>query len=166
MNEQYTLAIDLDGVIADFSKKVGEINGMPFNKVPRGQLWKSIERYDRDVEPFFESLDLMPDAMKLWEYASSNFINLFILTACGFTPRNAAEQKRRWVAKHFGKAVVCKVVTDSHQKAQFANPRTILVDDRMKSIGPWSAAGGIPVLHTSAADSIAKLKEIVQDGTV
>lgn len=165
MNEQFTLALDLDGVLADFEGKVAEINKLPFTKIPRGKIWGSIERYDREVEPFFESLDLMPDAKHLWEYAASNFVNLFILTATGWTPKNAAAQKRKWVAKTFGAGVIVKPVQSSDQKAQFANPRTILVDDRMKSIGPWTAAGGIGVLHTSAADSIAKLKEIVGSDT-
>lgn len=163
MNEHLTIACDLDGVLADFEKKVAEINGMPFERIPRGQMWKSVERYDKDHTKFFESLDPISDAPELWEFVTSNFINVFILSACGHVPRDAAEQKKRWVAKHLGKGVVCKVVTDSHQKAMYANPGTILVDDRMKSIGPWVTAGGIGVLHKSAKESIEKLKEIIEN---
>lgn len=159
-NEEWVVAVDLDGVCASFESKVAEINKLEFHKIPRGKMWRSIEEYDKNVEPFFESLDLMPDAMQLFNFVKNNFVNHFILTACGNTPKNAAQQKRNWCKRHFGNIVV-KTVQDSHQKAQFATPNSILVDDRLKSIDPWVAAGGIGILHTSAADSIAKLQEIV-----
>lgn len=160
MNEGFFCFLDADGVICDFEKKVSEINRLEFHKIPRGKMWRSVEEYDKNVEPFFESLDLMPDAMQLFNFVKDNFINYFILTACGNTPKNAAQQKRNWFKKHFGNIIV-KTVQDSHQKAQFASPTSILIDDRSKSIDPWVAAGGIGILHTSAADTIEKLKKIV-----
>jgi len=159
-NEGFTCFLDLDGVLASFEQKVAEINKLEFHKIPRGKMWRSIQDYDDKVEPFFESLDLMPDAMQLFNFVKVNFINYFILTACGNTPKNAAQQKRNWCKRHFGNIVV-KTVQDSHQKAQFASPTSILIDDRSKSIDPWVAAGGIGILHTSAADSIARVKQIV-----
>jgi 5'(3')-deoxyribonucleotidase len=159
-NEQWTLAVDSDGVVAHFEKKVAEINKMEFHKIPRGRLWSSIDAYDKNVEPFFESLDLMPDAMELMDFITGNFINYFILTACGYTPKNAAQQKRNWYKRRFGDIIV-KPVQSSEDKAKFANANTILIDDRSKSIDPWVRAGGIGVLHTSAADSIAQIKKIV-----
>lgn len=160
LNEQWTIAIDADGVLANFEKKVSEINKLEFHKIPRGKLWASIDEYDKTVEPFFESLELMPDAMELMNFVRSNFINYFILTACGYTPKNAAQQKRNWAKKHFG-GIVVKPVQSSEHKAQFATPNCILIDDRNKSIDPWVRAGGIGVLHTSAAESIAKVTQIV-----
>lgn len=158
-NEEWTIAVDLDGVLMGFEQKVAEINKLEFHKIPRGRMWRSIEEYDKNVEPFFESLDLMPDAMELFNFVRDNFINHFILTACGNTPKNAAHQKRNSCKRHFGNVIV-KTVQDSHQKAQFASPKTILIDDRSKSVDPWVAAGGIGILHTSATDSITKVKKI------
>lgn len=165
MNEQWFVYLDADGVISDFEGKVSEINKMPFHKIPRGRMWKSIEDYDRDVSPFFETLELMPDALQLVEFVTSNFVNVAILTATGHVPKGAAQQKRNWFAKKFGHGLVVKTVINSEQKAQFANARSILIDDRMKSIGPWTVAGGIGILHTDANSSIAKLKEIIGNAT-
>ncbi len=159
-NEQWSVAIDLDGTLAAFQEKVEEINNLEFHKIPKGKMWQSISHYDKTVEPFFESLELLPDAMQLFNFVKNNFINYYILTACGNTPRNAAEQKRNWCKKHFGNIVV-KTVQSSEQKAQYATPNSILIDDRNQSIAPWVAAGGIGVLHTSASDSIAKIKQII-----
>lgn len=160
LNEQFVIFCDADGVVYDFERKVSEINKLEFHKIPRGKMWRSIEEYDRNVAPFFESLELMPDALVLIDFIKSNFINYRILTACGNTPKNAAQQKRNAFRRDFGDIVV-KTVQDSHQKAKYATPTSILIDDRAKSIDPWVAAGGIGILHTSAADSILKIKQIV-----
>ena len=37
---------------------------------------------------------------------------------------------------------------------------SILIDDRKKKIDQWIAAGGIGILHTDAASTIEKLKEL------
>lgn len=153
----YKLALDSDGVLADFDKKAVQIlGGKRIHEVPKGTLWSSIERYDRDVEPFFESLEILEEATRLVEFARSNFDRVFILTASGYTPRNGAEQKRRWYARHFPELEVV-VVDKSSDKAAYACPRTILVDDRAKSIDPWVAAGGIGILHTSVENTIRQL---------
>lgn len=157
----YDIYIDSDGVIADFDKKVIEIlGGKRIHEVPKGRLWSSIERYDKEVEPFFESLELMPGARRLVDFARGNFENVKILTATGFTPANGGEQKIRWYAKHFpGLEVI--VVKKSPDKAAYAHPKAVLIDDRSKSTDPWLSAGGIAILHTSVDNSIAVLKGLI-----
>ena len=36
----------------------------------------------------------------------------------------------------------------------------VLIDDRPKNIEAWENAGGIVILHTSAADTIEQLKKL------
>lgn len=161
MNEQWTVAIDLDGVLADFEGKVSELaGGIPFKEIPKGKVWALIEEYNKST-PFFESLEKMPDADELMNFVRSNFVNYFILSATGYTPRNGAEQKKNWVARKYGKDVVVKTVVSSSQKAAFANPRTILIDDREKSTVPFAAAGGAVILHTNAVTTIRELKALI-----
>jgi hypothetical protein len=160
-NEKWIVAIDLDGTLCNFEKKVEEINNMEFNKIPKRQIWKSIAEYDKNVEPFFESLELLPDAMQLFNFVKNNFINYYILSACGHTPKNAAQQKRNWCKKHLGNVIV-KIVQSSEQKSQYATPNSILIDDKEKSIKPWIEAGGVGILHINAAQTISKLKEIIK----
>lgn len=157
----YEVAVDMDGVIAGFEEKVREIFGKPMADIPTRQLWSGISRYDKEVEPFFETLPMMSDAKELINFVDQNFRKWYILTASGYIPKNVDEQKRRWVAKAISPRVDVVVVRKSPEKANYAHPKAILVDDRRKSIDPWIAAGGIGVLHTSAADSIAQLKKIM-----
>lgn len=162
LNEEWTIAVDSDGVVADFTRHVCDINKVQcLTEISRGKLWRSVEEYDRDVGPFFEALPKMPDADVLMDYIRSNFINYFILTASGYTPKNGAAQKKNWYQRLYGPELVVKVVDKSPDKAAFASPTTILIDDRAKSIDPWVAAGGIGILHTSAESTIAELKRIV-----
>jgi 5'(3')-deoxyribonucleotidase len=157
----YRVAFDSDGVIADFDALVYEILGQRhIHEVPKGTMWKEIERYDREVAPFFESLGIMPGVERMLDFAHQHFSEVFVLTASGYTPADGAAQKRRWYSRHFPHLRV-EVVPKSPDKAAFATPTTILVDDRSKSIDPWVAAGGIGILHTSVEDTIAQLRAFV-----
>jgi 5'(3')-deoxyribonucleotidase len=153
----FDLYIDSDGVICGFDELAYEILGGRFiHEVPKGTLWAAVERHGS----FFESLPLIDGAERLIQYAQSHFKNVSILTATGYTPHDAAEQKKRWYTKHFP-ALTVHVVSKSSDKAVFAHPRAILVDDRAKSIDPWVAAGGIGILHTSVDDTIDRLRQFV-----
>lgn len=160
-NYELSLACDLDGVLADFSGRLREITGKPAESLNKGYLWATVQKYNDNVAPFFETLEKMPDADELFDFINGNFNHVFILTATGWTPKNGADQKRNWVKKKFGDKLDVKVVTSGTLKAQFATPQTILVDDTTKAIHPWIAAGGIGVLHKSAGDSITQLKDIL-----
>lgn len=156
---RYQLYIDSDGVVADFDKKAIEIlGGKRIHEVPKGTLWKEIARYNDTVEPFFDSLELMPGAMDLIRFAQeSDFEFTKILTASGYTPKDGGAQKVLWYARNVPGIEVI-VVAKSPDKAAYANPRAILVDDREKSITPWVAAGGIGILHTSVQNTIDTLR--------
>ncbi len=159
MNSEYSVALDLDGVLASFDKKVEQIFNKPISEVSRKDLWGGIKRYNYEVEPFFLNLELMPGALELFRFANSNFQDVFILTATGHAFDGIGEQKRRWVAKHLSPNLRVETVRKSEEKAQFANPKTILIDDRIKSTGPWESAGGIAILFKNSQQAIAELKK-------
>lgn len=160
-NTKFTIALDSDGVLADFERKVLEITGIPILKIPKKELWRQISDYDKHVAPFFATLPKMPDADILWEYVTSTFSNYFILTATGYTPRDGAQQKRQWYREHYGDVRI-ETVNTSLDKARFATPTTILIDDRMNSISPWVKAGGIGILHVTAKQSIQELSKLLE----
>ena len=43
---------------------------------------------------------------------------------------------------------------------------SVLIDDRQKNIDAWIEAGGIGILHTSAANTINQLKALRNGGNV
>lgn len=161
MNKELKVYVDMDGVLTDFNKKIKEITGSNPSELKASKLWTQVHIYNQDVEPFFESLDLMSDALQLWNFVISNFANVEILTATGTTPRDAAQQKVRWADKNLPNKVVVNTVRKSSEKAAFATPKSVLIDDRPHSIDPWLEAQGIGILHTSASESIKELKALI-----
>lgn len=159
--QKFVVSLDMDGVLADFEGKVLEVFGKTPSEIPSRELWANISRYDKEVEPFFETLPMLPDAKELIRFVDENFAEWNILTASGYTPKNVAEQKKAWASKVISPLVDVIVVRKSEEKAQHASKNAVLVDDRMKSIGPWRAAGGIGVLHTSAKQSIMELQALI-----
>jgi len=158
---KFTVAIDSDGVIADFECLVCSIFDVEkMSDIPKHKLWSGIEHYDKTVQPFFEALPKMDEADRLLDFIRENFEDIFVLTATGYTPKNADEQKRRWYARNYPWLEVVTVVK-SDSKAVYASPTSILIDDRAKSIYPWVEAGGIGILHVSVEKTIEQLKELL-----
>lgn len=159
---QYKIYVDLDGVLVDFDKAMAAI-GFPLDVVLRdkkakSKFWQTVGWMAKNGKPFWGNMDPMPDAHVLWNYLQKYHIKPEILSATGHVG-NATEEKHAWVKQHLG-VVPTHLVRKSSDKAQFAAPNHILIDDRAKSIEPWTAAGGIGILHKSAADTVAKLEEL------
>ncbi|MGZ8890252.1 MAG: 5' nucleotidase, NT5C type [Nitrososphaeraceae archaeon] len=162
---EFTIFVDLDGVLVDFDKHAKEV----FNNCPslwpenrlKGKFWKDVTKSCREGNPFFLAMDPMPDAFVLWNYIKDH--NPTILSATGSLSvvPNAKFEKREWVKQHLGElaAGMGILVQSAIDKAQYSAPNHILIDDRVKAIEPWIAAGGIGILHTSAEDTIRQLKE-------
>ena len=96
------------------------------------------------------------DAHLLWRFVGRH--SPTILTSTG-SEKAAQGEKEVWVKHHIGNVPII-FVRDSAEKAQYAAPNHILIDDRLKSINPWIAAGGIGILHISAEITITRLKEL------
>lgn len=149
------LFLDCDGVLADFDTYAEAIWGLPPRKAEAElgtkRFWCDLKSH----EGFYEKLPLMPDARELFE--AVEHLNPIILT--GIPVGDWAEpQKRVWGAKHFPHTtMICCMSKDKRNHMQ---PGDVLVDDWPTYKHLWEEAGGVFILHTSAKESIAKLKEI------
>ena len=68
--------------------------------------------------------------------------------------------KVEWIKKYVDPSVVVNCTFTGSQKAAYAQKKNVLIDDRPKNIEAWEAAGGIGILHTSAAETIEQLKKL------
>ena len=171
-NIEYEIFVDLDGVLADFvagtnmamskvydEEHVHDEAEYEANSKYRSRMWKGLRDYQKKHGgEFWNELPLMKDAKQLWDYVKRYPVE--ILSATGNPEYGAAEQKHKWVAKNIDPSVKVNLTRKSSEKAQMAAPHRVLIDDKEKSINPWIEAGGIGILHTSAADSIAQLKKL------
>jgi len=149
---------DMDGVIADFLKFTSSHLGHPF----KDEYWKDLP------DDTFYQLPLMPDARKLWGFISK--YNPFILTAIprsgrGPISKRAADDKKRWMKKHFGVPENKVYAVSRVDKAQFAKDGrdgrpNLLIDDHAKNIQAFTKIGGLGIVHTSASNTIAEMKKL------
>lgn len=152
--------LDMDGVLADFDKRAMEILGV----VPRdfeGQqgaqaLWDKLDERD----DFFSSLAPMPDCFDLVEGVKKLGFHPTILT--GTPKRNtlrAATQKREWVARNLGKEYEVITCPSKDKCLHMEKVGDVLIDDWEKWQSRWEDRGGRFILHTSAKDSLNRLKQ-------
>jgi len=159
-SEDYHIYVDLDGVLADLESYIEKIIGHPLRKIGSewenaDAIWKKLREMD---EPDFSKLELLPDAMILWDYVKK--YNPNVLTATGQPAEKNDKQKRQWIEDNLTGYNDVFTVVASRNKSKWAWPDAILIDDREKSIIPWREKGGIGILHTSADETIDELKKL------
>jgi 5'(3')-deoxyribonucleotidase len=154
---EYTFYIDLDGVLADFDYAVLKNFGIIRSQSTDEQVWASINSYDDAGGEWFYDLPVIPDAAVLLNQLKP--YKPHILTATGRDYEKAAEQKRRWCVERIGIPLErIHTVRKSEDKAEFATPTSILIDDNLeRSVQPFRAAGGISIHHTSALTTLQLL---------
>jgi len=147
----------MDGVLADFAKAYAAYE----------HELEDRKKFRSAVLDFhiFENLDFMPDTQELLNYVSKlKNVDIQILTSKGtFDAKqgNAAlNQKLFWLHKHNipykTNFVCCK-----EEKAQYATPTAILIDDSIGCITPFNAAGGHGILHINSHDTIIALDSVI-----
>lgn len=152
-----TLYLDMDGVLADFNKAYTALDP---KLEDRKKFREAVITYR-----IFEDLEFMPDAQELLNHVSKlQGVRVEILTSMGtfdpFQGNSAKSQKILWLNK---KNIPYKpnFVRAKHEKAQYATPTSILIDDSSGCIGPFLVAGGHGILHRTAAETIEVLDSTI-----
>lgn len=152
--------LDLDGVLADFVASATSVLGAPPTEYEAEHGTNAYWAKLRAVPDFYATLPLMPDADALWRgVISLTGCEPIILTG---VPKweTATRQKLAWAEGHFPTAA--KVITcAARDKARYALPGDVLIDDRPTYIDHWRAAGGVFIVHTSAKTSLAELARVL-----
>jgi len=159
----------MDGVLVDFLRGVREALGHGWDdavftgKEKKAQRNKSISLHKH----FWENLPVERDFDQYWGFIK-NF-NPHILTAYApWDETNSKHGKVVWNQKHLHVPherfhVVLReskrYFAKEHDGSHFGRPN-VLIDDFPINITEFEAAGGIGILHTSAATTITKLKEL------
>ena len=160
MEKEYNIFVDLDGVMADLDKLVKERTGMTFDQLRATGtgFTKFCAAQREEGNTIFDELDKMPGADFLWAYLVK--YNPDVLTATGYPEEKAKAEKIQWVMNNLSGYNRILTTISGADKHKYAAPNHILIDDRDKAILPWREAGGIGILHTSAADTISQLKQL------
>ena len=154
---QYKIFCDMDGVLTDFNKRFEYFGGLTPDeyqaKFSKSQFWKLID--DKVGFEFWAKMPWMPDGKQLWSYIEK--YKPMLLSAPSQKP-SSRYGKRVWVNDNL--PGVKLILAKRENKQDYSKPNRILIDDRADNIEEWKSKGGIGILHTSAADTIEKLKQI------
>jgi hypothetical protein len=142
-----TLYLDMDGVVANFDKAYRAYDPM---KEDRKKFRSSVMDYK-----IFEDLEPMPNAQMLLRHvAMLRDVRVEMLTSKGtydtVQGAEAERQKHIWLKKH-GILYKANFVRSKEEKAKYATPFSILIDDSIGCITPFNVAGGHGILHSDSS---------------
>ena len=151
------LYIDMDGVLTDFNKgydlKCDITYAEGSRKESRGDVKGFWDPIDRVGQSFWSDMPWMSDGKQLWNAVKNH--NPIILSAVS-KALGCRSGKKIWIHRELGG--VKHLLVKRSEKVKYADSDSILVDDLQKNIDEWKAAGGIGIHHTSAAETIKKLR--------
>lgn len=159
------LYLDMDGVLADFDRHYMDT----FHELPPKHQLVDSDGHDIDwskisaTPDFYYGIPPMKDMWELWEYAKH--FTPIVLTGVPSSVKEAPYNKRNWIAKWLGpdvKVICCK----SKEKCLHAEPGDVLVDDWEKYKHLWVKQGGVWITHKSASQTIAALRQLIDEGAV
>ena len=153
--------LDMDGVIADFTKRYKELYKME----PReAEKFKKFDEYFRSfiATEQFEKLEPMPGTWHALGFIGSLGIPVEILSS---TARDEfydqiSKQKNVWLDNH-GVMYPRNYVPGKKHKYKWATPDSLIIDDTLSVIEDWEKAGGIAIYHKDWPDTLHKLATIL-----
>ena len=159
MTEITKIFVDMDGVLANF------VEGVESAKYLNGPFEKQSDYDQRKVElsnaGLFFDLPPMSDMQTLVNYVKGTGIDWEILSCSGEQNRDkVAKDKFKWIRKHVDIDVLVTCTLKGKEKAVFARPGYVLIDDKASNITAWQDAGGIGIYHTNAKWTIEHLKKL------
>ena len=146
----------MDGVLCDFDRRFEQIGGMPPKSYESQYgIKKFWELIDEAGEQFWSKMPWMPEGKTLWGYISKYNPILLSAPSKDYSSRYG---KKLWVKENLSGSKL--ILAKRENKRDYANRKSILIDDRTDNINDWNAAGGIGILFTSTNQTIDKLKEL------
>ena len=154
--------LDMDGVLCDFEEKFVNYYGVDALKDRARKEWsKNWEDFILNKKGF-EKLDWFSGAHELLAFLEKTNIPIEILSSTGGRRFHGevAVQKLNWLKAH-GIKHKANFVWNRKKKAEYATPRTILVDDTDDVIRAFNSSKGLGILHRKSHSTIEKIKELI-----
>jgi len=147
----------MDGVLTDWEKQFERLFQVPVKTYETEHGNDNRYKLVRKNSPnFYATMPWMNDGKILY-----NFIKEFpteILSHA--TDEKCKQGKETWLANN-NVTFKQNLVPNREDKAKFATPDSILIDDREDNVNEFIQAGGKGILHKNATDTINQLKELV-----
>jgi len=145
---------DMDMVLVDFIGGYEDHTGKKFIDTDKVTRWDEI----KSKKDFWHTLEWMPGAERMWKLIRK--YDAHILSAYSTRDKNSKPGKSAWLKRHANPTGKVHLVKRAEKKqyATINGKPNILIDDYLKNIKEWEAAGGIGIHHTSPSNTISQLK--------
>jgi hypothetical protein len=163
--------IDLDGVLAHFSKRYDELfHEIPEENYPNESNNQKKNRYKSNFDLFvkgnnFATLDPMPDfhiAIPFINKISKKYLTYILSsTAKEEYLHELTRQKKEWLKK-YDISLYAIFVPGARIKQYYSKPNRILIDDKLQTIHQWNANGGIGIHHKTWNQTIKEFNKIIK----
>lgn len=140
----YRLFVDMDGVLTDWMKQYKAFDGPEFGEGEEPDMSVT------DNFNFWFSMAWLEGGKELWD--SIKHLNPVILSSPGLSSF-AVEGKQSWARENLGENVQ---VTLTPNKDEYADGRSILMDDMEKNINPWNEREGLGILYNGSPSSACR----------
>lgn len=167
MGNNYQIYMDMDGCLCDFDARFEHYTGLGPDewkkrankqygeKIATEKFWDII---DNQVSTrFWHGMSWFQGGQELWDYIKKH--EPIILTAPSFHD-SSREGKTMWVKENLGDYEI--IFRQAKDKAEFAGPNKILIDDSVDNISDWKRKNGIGLLYTG--DTKQTILELQQYG--
>ena len=165
MDSNKIIFLDLDGVIANFTKAVtnafnieydniednwikGEYSIAPQIGKTEGEIWARLNK----IDTFWEDIEVYPYASKMVKYLKSKY-EVHVCTSPSSQP-NCTTGKIKWLIKNrfgFGRNIII-----TPNKHLFAGPNRVLIDDMDANCEKFKLFGGETILFSQVWNSGGK----------
>jgi 5'-nucleotidase len=130
-NNKKILYVDMDGVLANFDKKVLEVNPSIVTLSSHAPNYeersKMVEKVMRDNPRMFLELEPIEGSIEAVKRLWNHFDILFLSTPCWLVPESYMD-KRHWIQKYFGNVAKDKLILSQRKELNIGD---FLVDDRL-----------------------------------
>ncbi len=157
---------DMDGVLADFNRGISELCHLePLDQENEDEestnrLWAAV----RNVDHFYDRLELMPQALELFQYAMEiSGGNCEILSGIPKPKRGiltAGEDKIKWVHRELPPNIKVNIVYKEEKKNYCTGKDCVLIDDLLANIQSWIEQGGTGILFKDAKQVMEALEKL------
>lgn len=173
IDSEYVIYCDMDGVLCDFDLGYERLTGMSTteaNAKGKSYFWELFRKgVGKNEKEFWANLPWQPGGQELWKAISPYTPNILSSPAIDFSLppdqqlspeyNQAIQGKKEWISKNLTN-VGEEIFVPAVQKATFAAPNHILIDDMKKNTDAWEASGGIAILHKNLSDTLKKLETL------
>jgi len=162
-DELVPIYFDMDGVTCDFDTHYTTLTGVQSSQDEPSEItWARLDPHPT----FFLDLPWIPGTKHMLQYLHHAPIpyTLGIMSAATRFIPQCTEQKYGWLRRELPWMPTHNqvVVARKEDKAKYARPGAILVDDLQINIDRWIAAGGTGVLFQNVRQTMTDLQEIVK----